>query len=192
MTSEFLLEAMGLLDDGLILDAERRAAKKAVPLPKLLGWAACLALAAVLGYGISHFDLGMGSGNSAAPAASKPAASAPAASAPAASTPAASTPAAGQSENTGGAGAPQEEYSGTRCPAIMADGVLYWSTGRQIPVEPDPGVIETSDSYTDGEPSENGQNNFSRESVSYAQIDMGLAVLIDGEWVLFTPFPPEE
>ncbi len=187
MTSEFLLEAMGLLDDALILDAERRAAKKAVPLPKLLGWAACLAVVAVLGYGISHLDLGMGGGNSAAPAASKPAASAPAASAPAAS-----TPAAGQSGNTGGAGAPEGEFSGVRRPAIMADGVLYWSTGRQIPVEPDPGAIETSDSYTDGEPSENGQNNFSRESVSYAQIDMGLAVLIDGEWVLFTPFPPEE
>jgi len=190
MTSEFLLEALGLLDDGLILDAERRTVKKAVPLPKLLGWAACLAVVAVLGYGVTH--LGMGGGNSAAPASSKPAASAPAASTPAADAPTAGEPAAGQYGSAGGVDKPQGGLTGAPRPALMADGILYWSTGRQIPVEPDPGAIETSDSYTDGEPSENGQNNFSRESVSYAQIDMGLAVLIDGEWVLFTPFPPEE
>jgi len=193
MNSEFLLECVGLIDDDLIADAEQPVAKRPVRWSYWSGLAACLVLAAVLGYGVTHLDLGMGgAGNSAAPAASAPAGSTPAAStpAPATSTPAAPEPGASPQEPSSGemaGGAPQE---GEQCPAIMVDGVVYRSTGNPVPGEPDPSVIRTSGSYTDGEPVEDGQNNFSRESVQYAQTDLGVVVLMDHEWVLFTPDPP--
>lgn len=196
MNSEFLLEAIGLIDDELISDAERRGAKKnPVPLPKILGWAACLAVVIVLGYGVTHLRMG-GAGNSAAPAASAPAASTPAASTPAAGAPSAEAPAASEpaapaaSAPSGGSADVSAPMEGT-LPAIMVDGVLYWSTGAPVPVEPAPGAIRTSDSYTDGLPEKDGQNNFSSESVEYAKIDMGVVVLMDHEWVLFTAEPPE-
>ncbi len=93
MNSEFLLEAIGLIDDELISDAERRTAKTVIPLAKILSWAACLAVVIVLGYGVTHLRMG-GAGNSAAPAASAPAASTPAASTPAAGAPSGEAPAA--------------------------------------------------------------------------------------------------
>ena len=62
MTSEFLLDALGLLDDELIQDAEASAAPKSLPWRRWTAWAACLALVLALGYGVTH--LGMGSGNS--------------------------------------------------------------------------------------------------------------------------------
>lgn len=203
MNNVFLLEAIGLIDDELIADAEQYTAKKIIPLTRLLSWAACLAVVIVLGYGVTHLRMGSmaGGGNSAAPAASTPAASAPAASTPAASTPAPSTPAAGApsaespaapaASTPSGGSAPMEGIAGGGRPAIMVDGVVYWSTGNPIPVEPDPSVIRTSDSYTDGLPEKDGQNNFSSESVEYAKIDMGVVVLVDHEWVLFTAEPPE-
>ncbi len=196
MNSEFLLRAIGLIDDELIADAERRPAKKSpIPLPKILGWAACLAVVIVLGYGVTQLRMGgmAGAGNSAAPAASAPAASTPAARTPAASTPAAEppmpeAPAASEPGASAGGNEPQE---GNRR-AIRVDGTVYWSTDAPVPLEPEPDEIRTSDAYTDGTPEEDGQNNFSHEPVQYVKTDMGLVVLIDEEWVLFTPFPPEE
>ena len=93
MTTEYLLEAMGYLDDDLIADADLPVKKSPIPLPdpgRVRRWsslAACLVLAVSLGWLITH--TGMGDKKSESPA---PAASAPAASAPAASTPAASIP----------------------------------------------------------------------------------------------------
>jgi len=143
-----------------------------------------------------------------APAASKPAASAPAASTPAAALPAPggiaggdapaaeqpepqSPAAAGPSASAGGS-KPQDGNPSEVPRAIRVDGTVYWSTGAPVPLEPEPDEVRTSDAYTDGAPEEDGQNNFSREPVQYVKTDMGLVVLIDREWVLFTPFPPEE
>lgn len=62
MTGEHLLEAMGLLDDDLIQDAER-------PQPRRLNWrqwmavAACVAIVATVGYrGLSNFGMGGNAG----------------------------------------------------------------------------------------------------------------------------------
>ena len=79
MRAEHLLEAIGLLDDGLIQEAEQYRRPKGRLHPGVwLGWAASFAVVLVLGYGLTH--LGMGGGG-AAPE-NRPAASAPAASAP--------------------------------------------------------------------------------------------------------------
>ena len=100
MTADYLLDAMGLIDDDLIQDAEllsaptllssvRRWTERAATL------AACLVLVAALGYGISN--LGMG-GDSAAPSASTgamPSSSAVADSSCATSTPASAEPVSG-------------------------------------------------------------------------------------------------
>ena len=100
MTADYLLDAMGLIDDDLIRDAE------VLPAPALLSsarrWtnrlstlAACLVLVAALGYGISN--LGMG-GDSAAPSTSTgamPSSSAVADSSCATSTPASAEPVSG-------------------------------------------------------------------------------------------------
>ena len=100
MTADYLLDAMGLIDDDLIQDAEvlsapalrssvRRWTDRAAAL------AACLVLVAALGYGISN--LGMG-GDSAAPSTSTgamPSSSAVADSSCATSTPASAEPVSG-------------------------------------------------------------------------------------------------
>ena len=85
MNTEYLLDAIGLIDDDLILDAEQPIARpKVIPLHrKLSSWAACLAVVVVLGYSLTHLTfLGSKSDSAAAPSASAPAASAPAAEAP--------------------------------------------------------------------------------------------------------------
>lgn len=79
------------------------------------------------------------------------------------------------------------------CPAIMVDGVVYWSTDTPVPGEVDESAIRTVTSYTDGQPEEDGQTNFDRGlTTQYAMTDMGLVVLIDREWILFDPVPPWE
>ncbi len=205
MNSEYLLDCIGLIDDDLIADAEERPPLKRPAIP-LRAWgtlAACLVLVLALGYAVTH--MGMGGAGSEAPAApATPAAPAE----PAA--PADPEAPSGDGANVSGTGSsaepqvptspapePSDEGYGGEAPsedrraAIMVDGALYWSTGAPVPVEPAPGAIRVSDSYTDGLPEKDGQNNFSSESVEYAKIDMGVVVLIGHEWVLFTADPPE-
>ena len=57
MTSEYLLDAMGLLDDDMIQDAEE-GAKPAFHWQRWGAWAACLALVVALGYGASQLGAG--------------------------------------------------------------------------------------------------------------------------------------
>lgn len=201
MNSEYLLDCIGLIDDDLIADAEERPARgqPAIPLRAWGTLAACLVLVLALGYAVTH--IGMGGGSTAAPAAP---------STPAAPAPADPEAPAGSGDNVSGNSSPAEpqaptspapdpshevsvggEPSEDRLAAIMVDGVLYWSTGAPVPGEPDPGAVRVSDSCTDGLPEKDGQNNFSQEPVEYAKIDMGVVVLMDHEWVLFTADPPE-
>lgn len=85
MTGEHLLDAMGLLDDDLVREAEeyRRPKRNYGP---WLGLAASFAVVLALGYGVTH--IGMGGANNMSGAASAPAASAPEAGEPPASHPA--------------------------------------------------------------------------------------------------------
>lgn len=71
---------------------------------------------------------------------------------------------------------------------LMVDGVLYQSTDEPVPVEMDKSVIETVSSYTDTEPTEDGQTNFDRScTTEYGMTADGLMVLIDHEWIRFVP-----
>lgn len=65
MTSEHLLEAMGLLDDDLIVQAERAPARKPVPWQRWLGLCACLALVFLVGRGVVQNWSGSSSSNGA-------------------------------------------------------------------------------------------------------------------------------
>lgn len=71
MTREHLLEAMGLLDDELIREAEEpvRKERKKRHLETWISLAACLAIVLTIGYGVTH--MGVGSGNTASGAASQ-------------------------------------------------------------------------------------------------------------------------
>lgn len=70
----------------------------------------------------------------------------------------------------------------------MVDGVLYHSTGRQLPGEVDESAVLGTTSYTDGTPTEDGQANFSPDTgVEYAMAADGLVVCVDHEWTLFVP-----
>ncbi len=212
MSAEHLLDAIGLLDDDLIQEAEAYAAQGRKPGHRTwLAWAAVFAVMVALSYGASH--LGMG-GNSADPGwVSGGANSAPAASTPAASTPAATegpspsepagSPSAdvalGASADSAGSnaesGGETEKIQGTEdfCPAVMVDGVLYWSTGRAVSGEVDEGAARGVTSYTSALPEADGQSNFSQDlSAKYTWTQEGLAVLMDGGWVLFDPVPPGE
>lgn len=202
MNTEHLLDAIGLLDDDLIQEAERYSRPKAsADYSRWLGLAASFVVVIALGYLLRN-GIFMGGGNSAAPG----------------------NTASGGMENQGAASTAtgsstgedtfpdyagdlnQETYepepeemdpdipgqSGAS-PAIMVDGVLYWSTGVPVPGEVDESVLQPVTGYTSALPEMDGQTNFSQDlSARYAMTDLGLVVLMDGEWILFDTVPPWE
>ena len=72
--------------------------------------------------------------------------------------------------------------------ALMAGGVLYYSTGQ-----PAEGVAEDAPAarvaaYTDALPTQDGENNFDRTlQAEYTAVPGGLAVRSGAEWILFEP-----
>ena len=62
MTANHLLDAMGLLDDELIQQAEEYTRGKGKNYGKWMAWAASFAVVLVLGYGLTHLNIGMGGG----------------------------------------------------------------------------------------------------------------------------------
>lgn len=198
MNAEHLLDAMGLLDDELIQEAETYVHKRSRPNYRpWAGLAACLAVALVLSYGMTQ--LSKGGGNSGAPGNAGGASSAPAGSSQVSgenTAPEAPGETDCESQAPGVAGSSQNG-SADYFPAIMVDGVLYWSTGEAVPVEVDESAIHTVTAYINTVPQMDGQTNFSQDlSARYAIIKTGgeeqLVVLMDGEWVLFDPVPPWE
>ena len=205
MTAEHILEAVGLLDDDLIREAEEYSRPKVrCDYRRWAGLAACAALVLALGYGVTHLRMagqkasnGMSGGATCEPAASVPAGGEALPSGSGGSCmdegdiPAPALPEP-DSTNGGENLSPPEENI---CPAIMVDGVLYFSTGEPIPGEPDPSAIRTVVSYTSGVPEMDNQTNFSQDlSAQYAVVEMGgeqkLAVLMEQEWILFDTVPP--
>lgn len=67
---------------------------------------------------------------------------------------------------------------GDTCPAICIDEVFYYDTGRAMPVEPDPSVIEYVEMPLG--------NSTNEKASAWAKIeDDKLAVLIGDEWYEF-------
>lgn len=70
--------------------------------------------------------------------------------------------------------------------AIMVDGIVYYSTGQEMPVEFNESSIRKIISYTEGVPAQNGQANFGPElGNQYAKYGEDIAVLLNHEWVHF-------
>lgn len=73
-------------------------------------------------------------------------------------------------------------------PAIMVGGTIYYSTGKEMPVEIDDSAIlgkVTSTVNIDKIPTENGQTNIPFLNAPYAEYEDGLVLLMDEEWVFF-------
>lgn len=72
--------------------------------------------------------------------------------------------------------------------ALMAGGILYYSTGQ-----PAEGVAEDAPAarvtaYTDALPTQDGENNFDRTlRAEHTAVPGGLAVRSGAEWILFGP-----
>ncbi len=215
MTANHLLDAMGLLDDELIQQAEEYTRGKGKNYGKWMAWAASFAVVLVLGYGLTHLNIGMGGGaaNGGAPGASQGASSAPSASSGGGEM----NDAAGEGDQSAIEALPNEKpddviapagdasFDGAvdifgmepgQVPAIMVDGTLYWDASTTSVIRPEEEAgVRFSTSYTDGEPFEDGQTNFHPEGVRYMVLENGtVAVNWNGsnEWhILSSERPPE-
>lgn len=168
MNEDFLLQAVGHIDEDLIAQAEEyRPAKRPSLGRPLAGLAACLAVVFGLYWGMNNLGMGGANGGSGSAAGGE----------------FQENSNSGMTDNSQGSG-------GDVCPAIWVDGQLYWSTGQTISGQVDENAILGTTTYTDDLPDENGEANFDRDGTRYARTDGGIAVEIDGEWVLFTPDRP--
>lgn len=78
------------------------------------------------------------------------------------------------------------QISGDWPAMIMIDGKLYYQALAIIESVSDSAIIGYTSSYTDNEPSKDGETNFSRKiNLPYARVDEGVAVKYDGQWHLF-------
>ena len=82
------------------------------------------------------------------------------------------------------------EAPNTQPPAVMHDGVLYRTTGKQLPGEvDDSAIVGHIHSVVHGSqlPEEDSQANFPAEGAPYAMTSDGMVVLVGNEWTLFLP-----
>lgn len=78
----------------------------------------------------------------------------------------------------------------TMPPSVMIDGIIYQSTGKQLPGEADPSAISGSIAEIlpgNQLPSKDLQSNCGEVGMSYAFTEDGLVVLLANEWTLFEP-----
>lgn len=214
MNTEYLLDAIGLLDDDLIREAETYAVpKRQVNYSRWIGLAACFAVVLALGYGVTHLRMG---GAAPGNTASGGAASAPAGSCggmdelpPDSSAPQnggdwaepGSPNGSGSSDNA----MPQEpgangegSLTGDWLPAIRVDGVVYyWDTREYIHLEPEEDDIRYTTSFVNSwEPEEDGQANFLPIGLPYVVLDNGTVAVLHNEetntWKVYDSVPPWE
>lgn len=212
MNAEYLLDAVGLLDDGLLREAEEYRPPRRDYRP-WIGLAACLAVVLTLGYALTH--LGMGGG------APKNEMSGGAANAPSGSCGGAEAPPPELTEGPDGsnlqgggdwaepgssdAAAPQEpgtngsgSVTGDWLPAIRVDGVVYyWDTKEYIHLEPEEDDICYTTSFINSwEPEEDGQANFLPIGLPYVVLDNGTVAVLHNEetntWEVYDSVPPWE
>ena len=168
MTSEHLLEAMGLLDDDLIVQAERAPARKPVPWQRWLGLCACLALVFLGGRGVVQNWSGSSSSNGAG-ASTSAGGGAPSGDVGSAST------------SSGSASLPDGSVY------ILVENRSYLSTGETVPELPDGamalGVLSEAEAGASS-PSTNGPEFVGRPL--YAGADGRLYVRSDqGDYAVF-------
>ena len=85
---------------------------------------------------------------------------------------------------------PEPEAPNAMRPSVMHEGVLYSTTGKQLPAEVDESAIVgyvTSTVPLSQLPTENGQSNCGNLGAPYAVTSDGFLVLVDHEWTLFEP-----
>lgn len=85
---------------------------------------------------------------------------------------------------------PASEIPNTMHPAIVVEGVLFYTTGMEMPVEPAEEAIRKVTGIADHRelPKKEGEINFPAEDTVYAKIndrEEYVVVLIDSEWVKF-------
>lgn len=85
------------------------------------------------------------------------------------------------------------ETPNTIPPSIMVDGEIYYSTGKESPIEPDESIIMNATSVIKGVelPSKDGEINFPKPDAKYAKIndyEEYVVVLMDLEWVRFEKY----
>lgn len=165
MKEDFLLQAVGHIDEDLIAEAEEyRPVKRPSLRRPMTALAACAAVAFVLYWGAGSLRMGSSTGASGSSGGD------------------ASTSSV-ESESNGAVSQETQDF----CPAILVDGQLYCSTGQAVSHPVDESAILGTTTYTDGVPEQDGQSNAAPEGTRYARTDGGIAVELDGEWILFTP-----
>lgn len=188
MNAEYLLDAVGFVDDDLLREAEEYQPPRRDYRP-WVSLAACLAVVLTLGYALTH--LGMGGGAAPGNQASGGAASAPAGSYGGAEAlpPTDSSQGVedlplseGPSDKPADPCAPVE----TETLAVLIDGGLYRSTGEIIQLSPDEGEVQYGLSWYD---EESGEDRF--EPRRWLMLEDGtVAVSWDTQehgWLVFAP-----
>lgn len=192
MNGEYLLDAVGLLDDDLIREAEEYSRPRRDYRP-WIGLAASFAVVLTLGYALTH--LGMG-GGSAAPGDQVSGGAAPDGSyggveAPPLEGAPPTNPAEGpeDSASQGAESLPAGSgvSAGPETLAVLVNGGLYRSTGEIIQLSPDEGEVQYGLSWYD---EESGKSR-SEEDRRWLMLEDGrVAVFWDVEergWLTFTP-----
>lgn len=71
---------------------------------------------------------------------------------------------------------------------IMVGETLYQLQYEIVAKVDDSAIIGYTSSYTNGEPSKDGETNFIGEGAPYAKVTDGIAVFYENEWHLFVPY----
>lgn len=194
MTSEHLLDAMGLLDDGLIQEAEAYTApKRRRNYGSWIAWAASFAVVVVLGYGLTHFGAGSGGGTANAGGNNQTAASAPSGEAVNGGTGSADSSVAGGCDWPAAQEPMDPASEGTEgYLAVVIGEAVYWNTGEVVRLFPEEDDLQYDISRYDEESGE----AISSPGLCYLMLENGsIAVSWDFQqqsWMIFAPDPPPE
>ena len=214
MNAEYLLDAVGFVDDDLLREAEEYSRPRRDYRP-WIGLAASFAVVLTLSYALTHIRMGgggaapkneMSGGAAGAPSGSYGGAEAPPpepAQSPDGSAPqngenrpASSSPDAAEPQEPGANGG--GSVTGDWLPAIRVDGVVYyWDTKEYIHLEPEEDDICYTTSFINSwEPEEDGQANFLPIGMPYVVLDNGTVAVLHNEetntWEVYDSVPPWE
>ena len=197
MNTEHLLDAIGLLDDDLVREAEEDSRPRR-DYSRWISLAAGFAVVLTLGYGVIQLrntDMKGGYSGAGEPAESAP----PPDGAQAEGNTTSSYEVSGDLE--GADSLPLEPTSpgasGDWYFALRVDGTVYRATNEYIHLEPEESDIRYTTSFINSsEPEEDGQANFLPVGSSYVLLDDGTAAVLEDEetnsWRIYNSVPPWE